>query len=152
MSITHFWYHSNGTKRNPWVMLSLQWPIKDSSGYFNATVHDQASRHTAESKRGKRFIYQVMMNCKTFKTPTLLGMGPRVSHWWGRVAEISSFQFFFENNRSIVFLTIGLLFIQLKFFCHIYVCRKSWFPKKEVMEDAIINLEIGCILLSKWRG
>ena len=83
-----------------------------------------------------------MMNCKTFKTPTLLGMGPKVSQWWGRVAGISSFQIFFENNRSIVFLTIGLLFIQLKFFCHIYVCRKPWFPKKEVRRMLLSTLKL----------
>ena len=33
-----FWYHSNGTKRNSWVMLCSHYPFKDSSNYFHITV------------------------------------------------------------------------------------------------------------------
>lgn len=39
--------------------------------------------------------------------------------------------------------------------CHKFtksLCRKPWFPMKDVMESTIINLEIGCILLSKRSG
>ena len=32
--ITSFWYHSNDTKRNPWVMLYSHCPINDSFGYY----------------------------------------------------------------------------------------------------------------------
>ena len=49
---TTFWYHSNDTKRNPWVMLCSHCPINDSSGYLHTTVYLavmlQASWHTAE--------------------------------------------------------------------------------------------------------
>ena len=48
LSKTTFWYHSNDTKRNPWVVL-----INDSSGYLHITVYLaaflQASWHTANS-------------------------------------------------------------------------------------------------------
>ena len=52
LSKTTFWYHSNDTKRNPWVMLCSHCPINDSSGYLHITVYLavmlQASWHTAE--------------------------------------------------------------------------------------------------------
>ena len=45
------WYHSNDTKRNPWVVLCSHCPINDSSGYLHMTVYLavmlQASWHTA---------------------------------------------------------------------------------------------------------
>ena len=34
LSKTTFWYHSNDTKRNPWVMLCSHCPINDSSGLY----------------------------------------------------------------------------------------------------------------------
>ena len=47
-----FWYESNDTKRNPWVMLRSHCPINDSYGYFQITVYLavilKASYHTAE--------------------------------------------------------------------------------------------------------
>ena len=50
--IKTFWYHSNDTKRNPWVMLCLHCPINDSSGCLHIIVYLevllQASWHTAE--------------------------------------------------------------------------------------------------------
>ena len=49
---TAFWYHSNDTKRNPWIMLYSHLPINDSSGYLNITVYLavmlQAFWHTEE--------------------------------------------------------------------------------------------------------
>ena len=52
LSKTTFWYHSNDTKRNPWVMLCSHCPISDSSGCLHITVYLavmlQASWHTAE--------------------------------------------------------------------------------------------------------
>ena len=52
LSETTFWYHSNDTKRNPWVMLCSHCPINDPSGYLHNTVYLavmlQASWHTAE--------------------------------------------------------------------------------------------------------
>ena len=52
LSVRSFWYHSNDTKRNPWVMLCSHCPINDSSGYLHTTVYLavmlQASWHTAE--------------------------------------------------------------------------------------------------------
>ena len=51
-SKTTFWYHSNDTKKNPWVVLCSHCPINDSSGYLHITVYLavmlQASWHTAE--------------------------------------------------------------------------------------------------------
>ena len=53
LSKTNFWYHSNDTKRNPWVMLCSHCSISDSSGCLHITVYLavmlQASWHTAES-------------------------------------------------------------------------------------------------------
>ena len=37
-SRTTFWYHSNDTKGNPWVMLCWHCPINDSSGCLHITV------------------------------------------------------------------------------------------------------------------
>ena len=34
LSVRSFWYHSNDTKTNPWVMLCSHCPINDSSGYL----------------------------------------------------------------------------------------------------------------------
>ena len=52
LSKTAFWYHSNDTKRNPWVMLCSHCPISDSCACFHNTVYLpvmlQASWHTAE--------------------------------------------------------------------------------------------------------
>ena len=52
LSKTTFWYHSNDTKRNPWVRLCSHCPINDSYGYLHITVSLavmlQASWHTAE--------------------------------------------------------------------------------------------------------
>ena len=52
LSKTTFWYHSNDTKRNPWVVLCSHCPINDSSGYLHIIVYLavmlQASWHTAE--------------------------------------------------------------------------------------------------------
>ena len=52
LSETTFWYHSNDTKRNLWVMLCSHCPISDSSGCLHITVYLavmlQASWHTAE--------------------------------------------------------------------------------------------------------
>ena len=52
LSVRSFWYHSNDTKRNPWVILCSDCPINDSSGYLHTTVYLavmlQASWHTAE--------------------------------------------------------------------------------------------------------
>ena len=52
LSKTIFWYHSNDTKRNLWVMLCSRCPINDSSGCLHITVYLavmlQASWHTAE--------------------------------------------------------------------------------------------------------
>ena len=52
LSVRSFWYYSNDTKRNPWVMLYPYFPIYDSSGYLHTTVYFavklQASWHTAE--------------------------------------------------------------------------------------------------------
>ena len=39
LSIRSFWYHSNDTKRSPWVMLCSLFPSKDSSGYLHTTVY-----------------------------------------------------------------------------------------------------------------
>ena len=36
---TIFWYHSNDTKRNPWVMLSSHCPISGSSRCLRITVY-----------------------------------------------------------------------------------------------------------------
>ena len=51
-SARSFWYHSNGTKRNPWGMLYSHCPVNDSSGYLHTTVclavMLQASWHTAD--------------------------------------------------------------------------------------------------------
>ena len=35
LSVRSFWYHSNDTKRNLWVILYSHCPIKDSSGYLH---------------------------------------------------------------------------------------------------------------------
>ena len=47
-----FWYHSNDTKRNPWVVLCSHCPINDSSGHLHNTAYLvvmlQVSWHTAE--------------------------------------------------------------------------------------------------------
>ena len=52
LSVRSFWYHSNATKRNPWVMLYSHCPVNDSSGYLHTTVclavMLQASWHTAD--------------------------------------------------------------------------------------------------------
>ena len=64
VSVRSFWYHSDDTKRNSWVMLCSHCPINDSSGYL---------------LRVKRFIYQVMMDWKNFMTSTLLDIGPKAS-------------------------------------------------------------------------
>ena len=52
LSKVTFWYHSNDTKRNPWVMWCSHCLINESSGYLNITVYLavilQASCHTAE--------------------------------------------------------------------------------------------------------
>ena len=52
LSVRSFWYHSNDTKRNPWVILCSDCPINDSSGYLHTSVYLavmlQASWHTAE--------------------------------------------------------------------------------------------------------
>ena len=52
LPVRSFWYHSNDTKRNPWVMLCSHCPINDSSGYLHNAVYLavilQASWHTAE--------------------------------------------------------------------------------------------------------
>ena len=52
LSVRSFLYHSNDTKRKPWVMLCSHCPINDSSGYLHTTVYLavtlQASSHTAE--------------------------------------------------------------------------------------------------------
>ena len=52
LSKTAFWYHSNDTKRNPWVMLCSHCPINDPSGYLHITVYLavmlQAPWYTAE--------------------------------------------------------------------------------------------------------
>ena len=49
---TTFWYHSNNTKRNPWVMLCSHCPINDSSRCLHITVYMavmlQASSHTTK--------------------------------------------------------------------------------------------------------
>ena len=54
LSKTIFWYHSNDTKRNLWVVLCSHYPINDSSGYLDVTfylaVMLQACCHTAEGK------------------------------------------------------------------------------------------------------
>ena len=34
LSVRSFWYHSNDTKRKPWVMLCSHCPINDSSGFY----------------------------------------------------------------------------------------------------------------------
>ena len=39
LSVRSFWYHSNDTKRNPWVMLCSHCPINDSSDYLHTTVY-----------------------------------------------------------------------------------------------------------------
>ena len=39
LSIRSFWYHSNDTKRDPWVMLCSHCPINDSFGYLHNTVY-----------------------------------------------------------------------------------------------------------------
>ena len=39
MTKTAFWYHSNDTKRNPWVVLCSQCPVSDSSGCLHITVY-----------------------------------------------------------------------------------------------------------------
>ena len=52
LSKTTFWYHSNDTKRNPWVMLCSHCQINDSSSCLHITVYLevtlQAIWHTAE--------------------------------------------------------------------------------------------------------
>ena len=52
LSVRSFWYRSNDTKRNPWVMLCSHCPINDSFDYLHTTVYLavmlQASWHTAE--------------------------------------------------------------------------------------------------------
>ena len=52
LSVRFFWYHSNDTKMNPWIMFCSYWQINDSSGYLHTTVYLvvmlQASSHTAE--------------------------------------------------------------------------------------------------------
>ena len=52
LSVRSFWYHSNNTKRNPWVMMCSHCPVDDSSGYLHTTVYLavmlKASWHTAE--------------------------------------------------------------------------------------------------------
>ena len=52
LSKTTFWYRSNDTKINPWVMLCSHCSINDSSGSLHITVYLavmlQASWHTAE--------------------------------------------------------------------------------------------------------
>ena len=39
LSKTTFWYHSNDTKRNPWVMSFSHCPINDSSDCLHITVY-----------------------------------------------------------------------------------------------------------------
>ena len=39
LSKSTFWYHSNDTKGNPWVMLRLHYPISDSFGCLHITVY-----------------------------------------------------------------------------------------------------------------
>ena len=53
LSKTTIWYHSNDTKKNPWVMLTSHCPMSNSSGYLHIIVYLavmlQASWRTAES-------------------------------------------------------------------------------------------------------
>ena len=59
LSKTTFWYHSNDTKRNPWVMLCSHCPINDSSGCLHIIVYLavmlQASWHTAKVTKSQKF-------------------------------------------------------------------------------------------------
>ena len=61
LSVRSFWYYSNGTKRNPWVMPYSHCPINDSSGYLHTTVYLavilQASWHTAEGNLESKGSY-----------------------------------------------------------------------------------------------
>ena len=58
LSKTTFWYHSNDTKRDPWVMLCSHYPISDWSGCFHITVYFaimlQASWHIAEATNSQK--------------------------------------------------------------------------------------------------
>ena len=58
---TTFWYHSNGTKRNPWIMLYSHFPINDSSGHLHITVDLavmlQAFWHTEEGNWDSKGSY-----------------------------------------------------------------------------------------------
>ena len=68
------------TKKNPWVMLCLDCPMNNSSSYLNTTVYLavmlKVSWHIAEGLRVKRFVYQLMIDCKNFITSTLFGEIP----------------------------------------------------------------------------
>ena len=58
---TTFWYQSNDTKRNPWVMLCSHCPISNSSGCLHITVclavMLQGSWHTAEGNQESKGSY-----------------------------------------------------------------------------------------------
>ena len=80
---TTFSFHSNDTKRNPWVTLCLHCPINDSAVIylwpFTLQLCYKPLGILLRAKlRVKRFKYQVMMHCKNFITLTLLDIGLKI--------------------------------------------------------------------------
>ena len=61
LSKTTFWYHSNDTKRNPWIMSCSHYPISDSCGCLYITAYLavmlQASWHTEEGNKESKGSY-----------------------------------------------------------------------------------------------
>ena len=81
LSKTTCWYHSNDTKRNSWVVLCSHFPVNDSPAIytlpFTLRLCYKPLAYCRGQLRVKRFIYQVMMNCKNFIKSTFLDIGPK---------------------------------------------------------------------------
>ena len=93
MSVRYFWYHSNDTKRNPWVVLCLHCPINNSSVYLGTTVTFQLCYKPLGTLQRVTNSQKVHISShdgsKKFITSTLLDIGPKASQRRSRVAEIT---------------------------------------------------------------
>ena len=133
LSVTFYWYHSNSTKRHPWIMYCSHCPNNGTSGCLhttaNLTFRLQASCHTTEGN----WKSKVMMDGKIFIALILFDI------LWEEFppSPIKCF----ENNKSIVTVfkhiysniyiqTIGLLLSNK--FCILrdfYTSIPVWAPK-----------------------
>ena len=119
-------------------MLFSHFPINDSSCYLNTTVYLAVLlqftfwEYCRRKLKVRRFIYQVMVDCKNSITSNLLDIEPRVSQRRAKIAGISSFfHYYFENNRFIVLQTLAPEGYQYTSSTGIPV----WVPKKRAKEN-----------------